>query len=103
MVDPLLAEASISAVNWSEVLQKVAQRGRDAGEAGDLLRALGLEVVPLTAEDAASAARLWSQASSLSLGDRCCLALARRLGVPAITADRDWEGSAAGVEIQTIR
>jgi PIN domain nuclease of toxin-antitoxin system len=103
IVDPLLSEAAMSAVNWSEVLQKVAQRGRGADEASDLLQALGLEVVPLTAEDAEVAARLWGQAPSLSLGDRCCFALARRLGLPAITADRDWRHLAAGVEVRPIR
>lgn len=103
LVDPLLADAAISAVNWSEVLQKAAQHGRDSRETGDLLRAAGLQVLPLTAEDAASAADLWAQALSLSLGDRCCLALARRLGVPAITADRHWQTLTVGVEIRTIR
>lgn len=103
MVDPLLAEAVISAANWSEVLQKVVQRGRDPRETGDLLRALGLDVVPLIVEDAALAADLWRRAPVLSLGDRCCLALALRLGLSALTADRAWTALAVGVEIQPIR
>ena len=103
VVDPLFSAAAMSAVNWSEVLQKVAQRGRNTDEAGDLLQALGLTIFPLTAEGAALAARLWEQAPSLSLGDRCCLALARHLGLPAITADRDWRQLVVGIEIRPIR
>ena len=103
IVDPLLGEAAISAPNWSEVLQKAAQKGRDARETGELLKALGLEVVALTEDDAALAAALWFEAPSLSLADRCCLALARRLGVRAVTADATWQDLAIGVEILPIR
>jgi ribonuclease VapC len=103
VIDPLLSEAAISTANWSEVLQKVAQRGKDAREVSDLLRALGVEPVPLTVEDAADAATLWLKAPSLSLRDRCCLALARRLGTPAVTADQDWIALKLEVQIQTIR
>lgn len=103
IVDSLLSDASISTVNWSEVLQKVAQRGRNAGDTGDLLRALGMDVIPLSVEDAAHAAGLWLQAPSLSLGDRCCLALAYRLAVPAVTADRSWLAVRIEVDVRTIR
>jgi ribonuclease VapC len=39
--------------------------------------------------------------AGLSFGDRACLALANRLGVRALTADRSWPrvGTAVGVEI----
>jgi len=87
-VDPLPGEAAISTVNWSKVLQKVIQWGRDASKAGALLEALGVEVIPLSAGEALFAAKLWLQAASLSLGDRCCLALSRRLEAPAVTADQ---------------
>ena len=41
----------------------------------------------------------------LSLGDRYCLALARREGVPALTAERRWPeiADAAGVTVRLIR
>ena len=53
---------------------------------------LGVQVEPLTATDAVTAARLWdrARAAGLSLGDRCCLALAHRLGRAAVTADSAW-------------
>ncbi len=34
---------------------------------------------------------------------RACLALARRLGLPALTADRRWFRLEAGVDIRLIR
>lgn len=102
-VDPLLAEAAIPSVNWSEVLQKVTQRGRDARGVGNLLLALGLEVVSFSADDAASAVALCRQGPSLSLGDRCCLALARRLGVPAMTGDKAWLTLRIGVDVRSNR
>ena len=41
----------------------------------------------------------------LSHGDRACLALARHLDVPAVTADRPWAGIAdeVGVRVELIR
>lgn len=41
----------------------------------------------------------------LSHGDRACLALARKLAVPAITADKAWAKVAneIGVEVEVIR
>jgi PIN domain nuclease of toxin-antitoxin system len=46
-----------------------------------------------------------TRAAGLSLGDRACLALARRLGVRALTAERRWADVArvAGVEVRLIR
>ncbi len=41
----------------------------------------------------------------LSLGDRYCLALAKREGRPALTAERRWStiAEAAGVVVEMIR
>jgi PIN domain nuclease of toxin-antitoxin system len=35
----------------------------------------------------------------LSLGDRYCLALAKREGVPALTAERRWPDIAAAADV----
>ena len=47
--------------------------------------------------------RWLTRVQGLSLGDRACLALARALGLPAMTADRAWAGLEVGIEIRTIR
>jgi ribonuclease VapC len=39
----------------------------------------------------------------LSLADRACLALAARLGIPALTADRSWTDAEVEAGVQLIR
>jgi ribonuclease VapC len=87
------AEPVCSAVNWSEVAQKVLQHGRDWAAPHGLLRSYGLRVEPVLADDAEVAARLWRAGSGLSLADRLCLATAQRLGATVWTADGAWGAS----------
>ena len=99
--------ARISAVNWAEVLRKVVHAG-DPGIAGDLepwATAAGLSVADFTVDDARVAARLWAPTREvgLSLGDRACLALAERLAMPVLTADRAWTGLSVTTDIRVIR
>lgn len=94
VVEAELPEGVIGAANWSEVAQKVRGRSADWTLARSLLLSYGLQVEPVTVDDAEGAAQLWQRGSGLSLGDRLCLALARRLGVVALTADRAWGESA---------
>ncbi|MGC8528877.1 MAG: type II toxin-antitoxin system VapC family toxin [Leptospirillia bacterium] len=91
-VRSLLPGSRISAVNWSEVVQTCLARSVDWEGLRDDLAVLGMTILPMTPEDAEEAGRLWSPTKDigLSLGDRACLALAKRLGLPAITMDRTW-------------
>ncbi len=102
-VNSQISQSAMSGVNWSEVMQKTLARGRDVVLVRLGIEALGISLIPFTSEDAEQAARLWLQAKHLSLGDRACLALALRLGVPALTADKIWEKLAVGVEVKLIR
>ena len=63
-----------------------------------------LEIIPLTAEDGLAIAELrpLTRVLGLSLGDRACLALGRRLGAKVFTADRVWQ-EVAGIDVQLIR
>lgn len=97
--EPLLTEGIIGAANWSEVLQKARQHGAEPGAVGWLLSSFGVRVAEVTATDAERAAELWSRASSLSLADRLCLALALRLQLAAATADSEWRSLAGGPEL----
>lgn len=99
-VEAALGDASISAANWSEVAHKVRQPGGDWDLARSLLISYGLIVEPLTIEDAERAASLWRAGSGLSLGDRCCLALAERLDTSALTTDAAWDGLPQAVLIR---
>ena len=101
----VLAGSAISAVNWSEVVQKAVQAGLDPAGLRDEVAAHGLQMVDLTAPRAESVALLWARTRSagLSLADRACLALATELGVPAVTADRAWLAVDVGVEVIVVR
>lgn len=104
-VESRLEQAALSTVNLAEVMQRSVARGLAvAGLTADL-EALGVNILPFTCEDAEASAMLWSATHplGLSLGDRACLALARRLGLPAVTADRAWAGLKIGIDIQVIR
>ncbi|WP_226366974.1 type II toxin-antitoxin system VapC family toxin [Pseudonocardia sp. ICBG162] len=105
VVDEYLDTAVLSAVNLAEVHQKLGQHGVDADRAVTRLRTLGIRIEPLDAADAIIAAKLWpaTRTAGLSLGDRCCLALATRLSGPAITADIAWTGLDLGVTVVPIR
>ena len=106
VVEALGARSAISSVNWAEVLQKVIARGsRQPLEVRQDWESLGLRILPFTAEDAERTAQLWqfSRRAGLSLGDRACLSLAQRLGLPALTADRSWAALDLEVEVRLIR
>jgi ribonuclease VapC len=105
-VEEVLDGAVVSAVNWSEVLQKLAQRGvRPASATVSALLELGLRIEPFTLVDARRAAELWEagRETGLPLGDRACLALAHRLAAEALTADRAWKTVDAGVTVRMVR
>ena len=82
--------AACSAANWSETMQKAFQLGRDWNAARQLFESFDLMVEPVIQEDAEWAAIYWQNHSSLSLGDRLCLALAHRLSATVLTADAAW-------------
>jgi ribonuclease VapC len=109
--DAIADGAAISVANLAEVLSKVAERGGDpAKAAAELRKAEGpkraLAIEPLTAADCVAVARLRpiTKQRGLSLADRACLALAKRLGVPALTTDEAWENVPdLDIEVRLIR
>src|SRR5689334_24230576 len=82
LVKGLLQTASMSTVNWSEVVQKSLDRKVTVQGLRQDLEALGLRILPFTADQAerTAALRAETQHLGLSLGDRACLALAAELG-----------------------
>ena len=98
-------DATISAVNYSEVLQKTARIGIAAKEIDRGLDELDITVTPFGRLDARLAASFYRHRSNLSLADRVCLALGRSLSSPVYTTDRDWEDWADdfGVTVVVIR
>ncbi len=98
-------DATISAVNYSEVLQKSARVGIAAEVIDGALDELGITVTPFGRLDARLTASFYRHRSNLSLADRVCLALGRSLASPSYTTDREWEAWAdvLGVTVVVIR
>lgn len=103
-VERVIDDALVSAVNEAEVISKLIWRGDSAERAKQTVAALPYDVVPLDRALAVRAGVLWqsTRRQSLSLGDRCCLALAEREHLPVLTADTVWGAVSIGVEIQLI-
>jgi PIN domain nuclease of toxin-antitoxin system len=91
-VRPLISGALISAVNWSEFVQKVQQRGIHTQGIRTELEGAGLRIVPVSVAQAEAAAELWplGRPLGLSLADRLCLALGLAQPSKVYTADRAW-------------
>jgi ribonuclease VapC len=88
-----IGQAAISAVNLQEIIKEMLLSGMDDLTVRELLGELRLDVRPHDIEAAYAAAGLHAQTREFGrgLGDRSCLALAMQLGVPALTADREWK------------
>jgi ribonuclease VapC len=104
VADAIADGAAISAVNFSEVATVLVRREQDARQTLGPVREQ-VVVEPFSDADALAAAALYRKTVSkgLSLGDRACLALAQRLGVPAVTAERAWEELALDIRVHLIR
>jgi ribonuclease VapC len=100
-----LFRATISAVNLSEVHERLYSGGLDESRTDEAVAELNLRIVDFDAAQARLAARLRrsTRAAGLSLGDRACLALAKTLGCTAVTADRAWASLDTGVKVVLIR
>lgn len=64
-----------------------------------------LEILPFDAALAhhTGILRVQTRSLGLSLGDRACIALGHRLGVPVLTTDKEWKHLETGVEVRLIR
>jgi PIN domain nuclease of toxin-antitoxin system len=98
-------DATMSSVNLTEILTKLMKKGTTLDAALAAFDALRIPVADFTrslAEDAGALSSVTARLG-LSLGDRACLALARRENLPAMTTDRAWKDLDVGVEIELIR
>jgi ribonuclease VapC len=97
--------AVMSAVNLSEAVARLSDQGWTA----ERIR-LRVSLVSFTSETfdeelgyQAGLLRPLTRHAGLSFGDRACLALAQRLGLPAVTADRSWTTLRLPITVQVIR
>jgi ribonuclease VapC len=104
-VNAVLDRAKIGAVNLSEVVAKLQERGVPDDAIGLSLADLDLPVVPFDKDQAMCAGklRLATRSAGLSLGDRACLAVADSLDAVAITTDQAWTKLSVNIKIAFAR
>jgi ribonuclease VapC len=106
-VDAEISGAVMSTVNLAEVVGHFAKAGARREDVIEILA--GVPLAYVTPDEAlaveAGMMRPAGEPFGLSLGDRMCLALARRVGGRALTADRAWQdvGPKLGIEVEVIR
>jgi ribonuclease VapC len=110
VADAISGGVAISTVNLGEALSTLATRGSDPAAVASELTSRGLldgaiTVEAFTAADAVETGRLrpLTRAAGLSLADRACLALARRLAASVLTADLAWMSLTLDVDVRAIR
>lgn len=100
----VLDRAVLSTVNLAEVLERRSVDIEPQALAAQI-EALGVKLVPFSADEAVIAASLRAirVRGGLSLGDRACLALGKSRGAQVYTADTVWKELPHGVDVVTIR
>jgi PIN domain nuclease of toxin-antitoxin system len=104
-VTQLMPRSVVSVANEAEVITVLIRNGRSPRQSIQLVRALPYTLVELDADMARRAGTLWKPVKprGLSLGDRCCLALAERERLPVLTADGRWADLDLDVEVRLLR
>lgn len=101
VTEALAAGSGSSTVNMSEVVARCIRVGMPSGVIRKLIGSLPVMWVEPGVELAYRAGEMTAvtRQFGLSLGDRCCLALAQRESVPAITAEKAWKSVGPLLEI----
>ena len=103
---PHIGTGIVSAVNLQEVAKTLLDDGIVLETVRQILSELRLDIRPHDADAAYDAAALAPATARYGrgLGDRTCLALGLALGLPVVTADREWARLAVtGLKIDLIR
>ena len=101
----VMHDCVMSSVNVAEVHTKLTEWGMPPELRDQAFALIPATIVDFDMDLARSAGSLRGPTKhlGLSLGDRACLALARREGVPALTADQSWAKADVGASVTFIR
>ena len=104
-VEAVLSDACMGAANLAEVVATLVDRGADGPAIVADLVDLDLAITPLdrAQAEASGLLRQHTRNAGLSLGDRCCLALAASPGATALTTDRAWVRLDCSVVVEVVR
>jgi ribonuclease VapC len=107
VVQSVILDSKMVANNLGEVAQRLLKKGWSRFQIEDAIGALQIEIIPVDGPLALDAAEIReiARAKGLSQADCICLALARRMGTAAMTADQKWLeiADAVGVKVQVVR
>jgi ribonuclease VapC len=92
----------VSLVNLAEVLARIARDGVRPADAKGQIDRFGLTNGAPDFADALDVGRMPLNLG-LSLGDKFCIALSRRFGVPLVTADRVFADAHLNIPVELIR
>jgi ribonuclease VapC len=101
------AGSVMSEFNLAEVVRRQMRDGVTLENAMRVAINIGLDFVPFNQTIIAEMTKIFpfERRANLSLADCACLATARHLNLPALTADKDWAKIAGdvGVEVVVVR
>jgi PIN domain nuclease of toxin-antitoxin system len=105
IVEKALADAVISAVNYSEVLKKTIERCQSTDPVFALMNGWPIPVIPFDEAFAAASASLYPQTKQhgLSFADRACLALGIQRNCKVLTSERRMALPTLSIKVKLIR
>lgn len=101
-----VGQGAMSTVNLQELVKALILRGFAIPVIEEIVQELRLDLYAHDREAAFAAARLTeaTRQHGSGLGDRSCMALAIRLGVPVLTTDRAWvKLKILGLKVEIVR
>jgi ribonuclease VapC len=106
-LDAIREGSAMSATNVAEVVKRMFVNGASDAQIAQQIKRLEPLTVPFDSSllTAFSQVMKYWQKANLSLADCICLATAKHLALPVLTADRSWKDleSDIGVEVILIR
>ena len=105
IVEKALADAVISAVNYSEVLKKTIERCQSIDRVSALMNGWPIPVIPFDETLAAASAALYppTKQHGLSFADRACLALGIQRNCRVLTSERRMSLVVLPIKVKLIR